>query len=147
MNEDPASLSRLHEIVPPEPVSFWPLTPGWWVLLVLLLLAGTAVAVGFVRRHRAGAYRRAALAEAEKLEAVADFVALLKRTALSAWPRGEVASLGGDDWLDWLGRTGGSPVPDGLRPVLLETPYLEPRDAAPPELRDFVTGWIRSHRR
>jgi len=147
MNEDPASLDRLHGIVPPDPVPVWPPPAGWWVLLALVLVVLGGVALRLLRRHRADAYRRAALEEAGKLVAAADLVALLKRAALSAWPREEVASLSGEAWIEWLGRAAGSPVPVGLRPLLLDTPYLDRGNEAPTELRDFVAGWIRSHRR
>ena len=147
MNDDPASLDRLHGIVPADPVSFLPPTPGWWILLALVVLALCAVGLRLLLRHRANAYRRAALEEAGTLVAAAELVALLKRTALGAWPRGEVASLSGEAWVDWLGRTGGSSVPDGLRPILVEAPYLNPGSKAPDELRRYVTDWIRTHRR
>ena len=147
MNEDPASLDRLHGLAVPEPISIWPLAAGWWVLLALLALVTAAVVIRLVLRHRANAYRRAALAEIGELEATIDFAALLKRTALSAWPREEVAALGGERWIAWLGKTGASPVPDTTKTLLLETPYLDPGNKAPPELRDFVADWIRSHRR
>ncbi|MGB4246521.1 MAG: DUF4381 family protein, partial [Pseudohongiellaceae bacterium] len=31
-------LSQLADIHLPEPIGFWPPAPGWWVLLVLLLV-------------------------------------------------------------------------------------------------------------
>jgi hypothetical protein len=147
MNDDPASLDRLHGLAVPEPVSAWPPGPGWWVLLALFGLAAAAAAVRLVRRHRAGAYRRAALAELGEPGTAAEVVALLKRTALSAWPRGQVASLDGERWLAWLGETGGAPVPEPLRPLILESPYTDPGGEAPPALRAFVGAWIRNHRR
>lgn len=147
MNEDPASLSRMHEIVPPEPVGWWPPTAGWWLLLVLVLLIAAGAWIRMARRHQSNAYRRAALQQAGELDAAAELVALLKRTALSAWPRDEVASLGGEAWIEWLGRTAGSPVPDAVRPMLLDAPYLDPQRNAPEELRSFVTTWIHTHRR
>jgi len=147
MNEDPASLDRLHGLAVPEPVSLWPLAPGWWLLLALLLLAAAVAVIRFVRKHRADAYRRAALAELESLESTTDVIGLLKRTALSAWPREEVASLGGERWITWLGETGTSPVPSGLRSVLVQTPYRAPGAEVPPALRNFVADWIHTHRR
>ena len=147
MNEDPASLDRLNGLALPEPVPFWPPATGWWILFALVALAALVVAIRIVRSHRANVYRRSALAEIAKLDTTIAFAALLKRTALSAWPREEVAALGGEQWIAWLGETGASPVPAELQPILLETPYLEPGSEAPPALRAFVANWIRSHRR
>lgn len=147
MNEDPASLDRLNGLAMPESVPFWPPAPGWWLVLALLLLLAAVVLIKLVRNYRANAYRRAALAELEQLESTVDFVGMLKRTALSAWPREDVASLGGERWLAWLGETGASPVPAELQPVLLDAPYSDLGKEAPPALREFVANWIRSHRR
>ena len=61
--DDPASLSKLHDIVAMPPVSWWPPAAGWIVLAVLLFLAGGWLAWKAFRRHRVHAYRRAALGE------------------------------------------------------------------------------------
>lgn len=111
MSEDPADLSRLADIVVPPPVPWWPPAAGWWILgaglvIALALLAGMAL-----RHHRRNAYRRAALAELDAIGAVADAAgaaavsAILKRTALVAYPRAEVAGLTGDGWLAFLDRS------------------------------------------
>ena len=59
-------LAELRDIHLPEAVSYWPLAPGWWLLLVsVLLLAG--LIVWTVRRYRRNAYRRAAVRELDKV--------------------------------------------------------------------------------
>jgi len=102
---DPADLSNLRDIVLPPEVALWPPAPGWWIVAAggaaaLAILVGAAVA-----RYRHNAYRRAALRELDKAEA-RDISAILKRAALAAWPRAEVASLTGAAWLAFLDRTG-----------------------------------------
>ena len=102
-------LALLNEIVPPEPVSLMPQTAGWWILGGWLL-ASIACCVAAVRRsRRRNRYRREALAELQHIaarmdepQATADISALLKRTALAAYPRREVASLYGSDWGGFL---------------------------------------------
>lgn len=101
---DPADLSNLRDIVVPPEVAFWPPAPGWWVLMaggiaVAAILAGMAVA-----QYRRNAYRRAALAALDSA-GPGDISTILKRTALAAWPRAEVASLTGAAWLAFLDRT------------------------------------------
>ena len=61
------SLDRLVDITVPEPISWWPLAPGWWVVTAIVLLAIVAALVVMVRRWRRNAYRRAALAELDSL--------------------------------------------------------------------------------
>ncbi|MCS0503328.1 DUF4381 domain-containing protein [Ancylobacter mangrovi] len=111
--DDAADLSRLADIVVPPPPPWWPPAPGWWVLAAVLLAALALLAFAAARRWRRNAYRRQALAEIDGLGTVtrpADVVALstiLKRTALVAYPRPQVAALTGPDWAAFLDRTGG----------------------------------------
>ena len=70
--------------------------------------AGVAVLVAAaIVRHQRNAYRRAALQELATADAGA-ISAILKRTALAAFPREQVASLSGAEWLAFLDRTGGT---------------------------------------
>jgi hypothetical protein len=104
---DPADLSNLRDIVVPPAVSWWPPAPGWWVVgAVCLVATGLAIAVA-ARHRRRNAYRREALRELESADA-RDISAILKRAALAAFPRGQVASLSGPAWLTFLDRTGGT---------------------------------------
>ena len=109
--DDPADLSHLADIVVPPPVPWWPPAPGWWILATGCLAAlamSAAVALG---RYQRNAYRRAALAELAAVNvdgpaAAAAISAVLKRVALVAYPRSEVASLTGAAWLAFLDRAG-----------------------------------------
>ena len=113
---DPASLSGLHDIVLPAPIApWWPLAPGWYLLAVVVVLA---VGWGLWRarqRRRARRYRAEALTELRALrrdspnpsKAVAAILVLLKRTALGAYPRIDVAGLHGSAWWRFLDLSGG----------------------------------------
>src|SRR5260221_8720813 len=96
-----AALRSLKDIATPPPVSWFPQTWGWMALAVLLAAVVLALLVRQVRRYRANRYRREALLELKALEheirdpttrreAVQALAALLKRTALGAWPRADV---------------------------------------------------------
>ena len=150
MSSDPASLQNLHDIVVPQPVPFWPPAPGWYVVLGLALLLVLRLVIRSVVRFRRNAYRRAALAELNTLpdsSAVAQQVAaLLKRTALAAFPREQVASLTGSSWLDWLTETSGMQVPAAVRSVLTDGIYGRASQQDLKDLREFAAEWIRRHR-
>ena len=151
---DPASLDRLHDIVTPPPVSWWPPAPGWYVGAALLLLILLLLLIRSVSRYRANAYRRAALRELAELEQAnrwRKLPALLKRVALSAFPRSEVASLTGESWVAWLNQHGNGIEFGGESARLLSSETYNPdsmktlptqhgREAAA-----TARNWIRSH--
>ena len=158
------ALARLHDIALPDPVSLSPQTVSWYVLGTLLVLAITWGVVRAIRRYHRNRYRREALAELERLEQQADddtsrvaalreVPALVKRTALSVWPRAEVAKLAGEAWLRFLDSTGcGTDFTSSAGRVFLDADYGPPERLATvsSEDSDLVFGaardWIRGHR-
>jgi len=104
---DPSDLSNLRDIVVPPDVSLWPPAPGWWVIGAAAVAGVAVLAAAAVARHRRNAYRRAALQELATADGSA-ISATLKRAALAAFPREQVASLNGAAWLAFLDRTGGT---------------------------------------
>ena len=113
MNMDAFSLSNLHDIVDPPTIALWPPAPGL-VLLGMLILLWAAVALVLWWRHwQRNAYRREALADMTAIAArirspqtravgLQQLSVLLKRVALAAHPRADVASLTGDEWDTFL---------------------------------------------
>ncbi|WP_172292861.1 DUF4381 domain-containing protein [Pseudoruegeria sp. HB172150] len=137
-------LNQLIEPPVPEPVSMAPQTAGWWVLGALVIAAFAYALWRLWAGWRANAYRREALASL--LEAGDDPAAIatvLRRTALAAYPRRDVAGLSGADWIAFLQSTGDFPVAAG--PALTHAPYAKAVDAA--SLHDAADHWIRKHGR
>jgi len=110
---DPASLQNLNDIVLPEAAGWWPLAGGWYVMFGLLLVVLAWFAYTSVKRWIDNRYRRAALYQLQLLTedidnadkrdyALRQLPVLLKRTALSAYPRSQLASLTGKQWHDFL---------------------------------------------
>jgi len=162
LNPDPTSLDRLHDIVAPPPAPLWPPAPGWYYVLGFLALFGlVAIVRGFIRWQR-NRYRREALAEWARLELVlhdparrvavlAGLAALLKRTALTAYSRSEVAALSGSEWFAFLDRKGRTTVfSTGLGEQLAAAAY-DPASVAPPDETNAhqiaigVRNWIKHH--
>ena len=159
MPDDPSSLERLHDVVLPAPVPWWPLAPGWYVVgAILLIMLGTGT-WRWWRHWRSQAYRRAALAELKKWETgrdedealaakdVAQLAALLRRTALSVLPREQVAGLPESAWKAVLNQALPGSRPDSWG--WLSAEYRADGSLSGEQSREVlaeVRHWLRHHR-
>ena len=151
-------LAGLRDYHLPEAVSWWPLAPGWWLLLALLLLLALALAWWLLRLRRCRAAARQAADELRALRVAlseqpdsAAFIRglsrLLRRYAITAFPGEAAAALTGEDWLAFLDAHGGDGrFRDGPGRQLVEAPYRPAADVAADELADLVRDWIRRNR-
>ncbi|MGY4480541.1 DUF4381 domain-containing protein [Bradyrhizobium sp. USDA 3364] len=153
----PDPVAGLIDIPLPAPVSLLPAT--WTSRIVIALVAAGIVVAAWrlVYRFRANRYRRAALAELDRLleqpSAVpggmaAGLALLVRRTALDAFPRETIAPLAGAPWLAFLDRSyGGHEFSEGAGRLLTSAPYgRASADAGELQsLQDLVRRWIRGH--
>ena len=129
-------LPQLRDIHLPQPVSWWPPAPGWWmalgavivcILLVLVIRRGIRL-----RRWRQEA--RAAIAQLKQQhrerpelgqEVVERLSVLMRRVATTRFPAAEVASLSGERWLQFLDShtKKGDPFQQGAGRLLADAPY------------------------
>lgn len=145
---DAQALEGLNDIAVPEPMSLLPQAPGWIVLGAIVIALLVTIAALVWRRYRRNAYRREAVALVESIP-LDSLPALVKRVALAAAPRTEVASLTGDDWLAFLDRTyGGDGFTNGpgrpLAALSFQPTALDQRSSD--HLRQLVATWIRKFR-
>jgi hypothetical protein len=154
---DPGSLQNLNDIVLPAPVEWWPLAPGWYVVFVVLACIFCWILFRRLKAWRRNTYRREALRELSEICSQGSIAArrlpgLLKRTALSAWPREQVAELSGAPWHDFLDRTGDTAdFGTGMGKVLDRLSYAgsgEPTlsGAEFEQACEATEAWIRRHR-
>lgn len=161
MNQDATSLADLHDIVVPDPVSWWSLAPGWYVLGLLALLGLRSLLLAWRRQRIAQRYRRLALDELAVLRdaaqdpnkrrgALGELPVLLKRTALAAWPRARVAALTGAKWWRFLDENSGKSQFENTHGEALERLAYDTSAALPEQdakgLFRAVGHWIRHHR-
>lgn len=155
MNPD---LSQLRDIHLPPPVSWWPPAPGWWLLLAIMLLA--VFAFWFVhRRRRRNAWRRTALDAFRQLRRqyqsdqpaahriVAELSVLMRRVAISRFPREEAAKLSGEQWLAFLDRNSveGAGFQSWPGRLLVVAPYAQAMNITPGEMGSLFAlceNWI-----
>ncbi|MCW8995809.1 MAG: DUF4381 domain-containing protein, partial [Psychromonas sp.] len=103
-NQNP--LSQLNAIIEPSAASPWPPALIYWLLLGLFLLLLVVAVYLFKHLKKQQRKQKRALTKLHQLEAKnADFIKLnqlIKGTALSYFPRQQVASLHGEQWFDFL---------------------------------------------
>jgi len=143
-SEDP--LSQLADIHLPDPVGFWPLAPGWWVLIALFVLFIIWMLVltfrKFLWKKRLEAaqneldkaivaYReKCAHENADENQAGLDYLyevnKVLNRVALytDTSQKRDIARLSGSAWLTYLDQSyGGNDFSQGPGKVLAEGQY------------------------
>lgn len=147
MNSHVPSLEQLQELGLPAPVSYWPQTWGWAVLLGVVVAGLLVLAGRRCLRWRRDAYRREALACLNCLQDLRELPELLKRVALSMplaeAERQRVPTLSGADWQAFLQRHAGGPVPDDLSQRLADLAYGD--TVADAQLLDQCKAWVERH--
>lgn len=151
----------LADIHLPEVPGYWPLAPGWWLLILLVITLLITLCVIFVmwqRRKKREAYRQVALNEFKQIEN--DFLQnknsaqflqstslLLKRTALTAWPHHFIASISGADWLKWLDEQYPQHKQsfNELGQALIIGQYQKAPSMQLEQLKPLVIDWINGH--
>lgn len=153
------SLSQLRDIHLPAPISWWPPAPGWWMLAALIVAILIGLFIWFRRRRRDN-WRRSALAELARLRQqyaaqptaahtiIAALSVLLRRVAISCFPRAEVAMLSGEKWLAFLDRSmdEGAPFQSEPNRLLAVAPYAPHTTLTPQALHALFAlceSWIR----
>jgi hypothetical protein len=132
------SLTDLHDIVLPEGPPIWPPAAGFWVLIFLLVVLLVSAWRQYRSMQRRNAYRQAGLLLLKEAVSVHDVSVILKRVALAAWPREQVASLHGCEWVQFLN--------SHCRGRRFDEDALESAEAADQALVKSAAHWIRRHR-
>ncbi len=154
-------LAQLADIHLPEPVSFWPPAPGWWVLAVILLLGLILFARWWNRHHARQQIYLHAIAELDrcmttfaeqqgstdqrKLDYVNAVNSVLRRVALVHFPDSGVASLGGAEWVDFIRKNGDSSgLDDDLAAALSFGRFQTRCDVDVDALDALGRSWLKS---
>lgn len=122
-----------------DSVPWWPLAPGWWYVLGVIVLVPALIAAGYwlayqgpwfgwrsdARRKLAGLRRE--LRKGSAREVAGQLSELLRRIAMARSGRRIAAGLTGDSWLNWLAEMDASGFDWETRgQLLLKAPYMPP---------------------
>lgn len=148
---------ELRDIHLPDPVSWWPLAPGWWILMLLIIVL-MAVAIIFIPKlikkiHHQPA-RNLALIEFKTIQQqyksqhnsqilVQSLSVLLRRICMTYDSRENSASLTGTAWINKLNNINPQQrFSDELITILLTAPYKKQYEFNVQALLDQCEAWI-----
>ena len=152
-------LAQLADIHLPAEVSFWPPAIGWWILALLLLIAGSFATKKLyekVEQRKACQYALAELegclkrldesTDQEKLlRYVNDVNTVLRRVALVKFPESNPGSLIGETWIAFIRRTGkSSQLDEQLSAALSHGRFRKQVEVDSQALNQMAHSWILS---
>ncbi|MEW6996207.1 DUF4381 domain-containing protein [Colwelliaceae bacterium BS250] len=152
-SSEQSPLAKLHEISPPEDISWLPQTLGWQLILLCIVAYSLYRVYLMYDKWLKNAYRREAISYLNSLGSEpADIVqipVIIKRAALYGFNREEVAQLGGKDWESWLDKNcHGVSFSSQLTGVLSHLAY-SPKPSISKEqldeLKSQVSTWVSNH--
>lgn len=125
---------QLHDIHLPSSADIWPLAFGWWALLFLALITTVLLIRFYLQRLKRQRKKAVILKQFKTLEnqlrknpnneSLAKVNILLRQLAITHYPRSEIASLTGSNWLHFLDHSGGThDFSKGAGRILIEAPY------------------------
>ena len=152
-------LAQLADIHLPAEISFWPPAFGWWMLALLLLIAGSFATRKLYEKAEQRKACQYALAELdnclEKLDEgagqkkllryVNDVNTVLRRVALAKFPESNPGSLVGETWIAFIRRTGNfSHLDDKLCAALSHGRFRKQIEVDSQALNQMARSWILS---
>lgn len=144
----------LRDIHLPEALPWWPLAPGWWLLI--LLLAAIAIFAWWLFRLRRNSLKRHCLGELARIrhafangagvsQVLADVSILLRRAAISRLGRQPSAGLSGTAWQACVADLSRDPAFDSTQLELLgQGRFQRDPDCDVDRLLAACDRWIRA---
>ena len=158
-------LSQLKDIHLPGAPGLWPIAPGWWILLILLITVITVTIYLTIRYLRKNRYRKMATLQAENIinqfhlnQQVSDktssdklyieqAISLLKQVSLHRYPNDQIATLSANQCLHQLNQYCKKPVFPGEICRQLEHSLYTPQPTLDiPFFHQMMKEWITHHR-
>ena len=150
-------LAQLRDIHAPGMIETWPPAPGWWVLALLALALVLFAASRLLRRWLDNRYRREAMAELTQIKTdwrrhgndqtyLEALQKLMKRVALTRFPREQVAGLTGEAWVRFLDQsTGSHDFSMAESEALIDGAYREDISIDINSIEAAAGSWIEKH--
>ena len=151
------ALAQLKDIHLPPSVGWWPLAPGWYGLILILIGLAVWITYAFYKKHLNSLAKKEALAllktysaqyERDKNAQLASsrISELLRRVALVYYPRREVASIHGEAWMDFLNQTSKNINFIPVKSMLLDSPFKTEETVNLKPLFTRAEHWIKQRK-
>lgn len=147
-------LSQMKDIHLPEVPNFWPLAPGWWLILLGSLLLLVCLLLHLRKPFKKYRQRKAFLSIFKRIEQkyaytkdktalLEDINTFLKRVCLSLYSHQSIASLTGEQWLVFLDQSGQTQeFTQGVGLILGEPRFQGSTSFSEQKLIALVKQWI-----
>lgn len=151
--QDP--LAQLHDIHLPDPVSLWPPAVGWWIVILLALIAAFFIVRQALIIWRNGRYKREAFkllkqvdaqfaGETLNSEGLLAITHIMKRVSIKRYPNASVQRLTGNAWLKFLDTKGNTnQFSNGPGEVLGDALFKQTTVAEKKPLTALTKRWIK----
>ncbi len=147
------ALGDFNEVVSPPAIDWVPQTPGWYVVGAMLI-AWLSRKLWFQLQHwYRNRYRREARVKLYQLGDAATGAeavnGLLKLTALAAFSRQQVASLSGDDWVQFLNAQCEQPSFNEDQCQILALGVYQQQTLEPDTAKQLIAAslnWVEQHK-
>jgi len=147
---------QLKDIHLPDSPGFWPLAPGWWILLALCLFFIIWLLLKLKQKAKQRKHRQRIFSQYKALEEklldkpdnenIAAINTFLRQLAVNKYPRSDIASLTGTKWLAFLDQSGNTTkFSKGVGQILIEAPYQvkRPQDFKVADFTQLIRKWIK----
>lgn len=158
MNPALQNTIELRDIHLPEPVFWWPLAPGWWFLIALVIALALAAYIfipKLIKKYNHQPARKLALIEfkniqqdfqiQENRQSLAQSLSiLLRRVCMTYDSRHNSASITGQTWINKLNSLNPQqPFSDDMVNTLLNAPYQKHHEFNAEMLLSQCENWLK----
>ena len=154
---DPSTLlSQLRDVHSPAPISFWPLAPGWWVLIIIFIIALSTGIYLSISLWRSKQWKRQAKKQYKHLreeyqkspsvEVIIEINKLLKQTLSSAKQDRHFLQAHGETWSEALlsvKKSKYSVLDEAETNILSRDIYSAKQCCLDNDMLDRIALWIR----
>lgn len=122
-------LEQLRDVHLPNDVSWWPLAPGWWIIIGLVIIIAILLIVKAYLKKRHYRFARYAIDELEQLQQstesrwLAKSQNIMRRLSLCYVDESELGQLSQGEWLDFLRQTNHQSLSADTINAFVDLPY------------------------